>query len=134
MLTETTDLKDSLERLINRHPEVVHENANKDANVFNTLRDLTAGTVAKSLGLDKLPKHVKHAHLNGDIHFHDLDYHPYMPMTNCCLIDIPNMLAHGFKIGNAMRKLNHQNRFKLLQLRSHKLSLMSPAVSMVDAQ
>lgn len=101
MLTETTDLKDSLERLINRHPEVVHENANKDANVFNTLRDLTAGTVAKSLGLDMLPKHVKHAHLNGDIHFHDLDYHPYMPMTNCCLIDIPNMLAHGFKIGNA---------------------------------
>ncbi|WP_414050653.1 anaerobic ribonucleoside-triphosphate reductase [Macrococcus animalis] len=100
-MTQTNDLKDSLERLINKTPEVIHENANKDANVFNTLRDLTAGTVAKSLGLEMLPAHIRDAHLNGDIHFHDLDYHPYMPMTNCCLIDIPNMLENGFKIGNA---------------------------------
>ncbi len=40
--------------------------------------------------------------MNGDIHFHDLDYHPYMPMTNCCLIDIEGMLKHGFQIGNAV--------------------------------
>lgn len=101
MITQTNDLKHSLERLINKTPEVIHENANKDANVFNTLRDLTAGTVAKSLGLEMLPAHIRDAHVNGDIHFHDLDYHPYMPMTNCCLIDIPYMLSHGFKIGNA---------------------------------
>ncbi|MCU7557466.1 anaerobic ribonucleoside-triphosphate reductase [Macrococcus capreoli] len=101
MVTQTDDLKVRLQHLINKSPEVIHENANKDANVFNTLRDLTAGTVAKSIGLEMLPEHIRNAHLEGDIHFHDLDYHPYMPMTNCCLIDIPNMLSNGFKIGNA---------------------------------
>ncbi|MGW4296149.1 anaerobic ribonucleoside-triphosphate reductase [Micromonospora chersina] len=40
--------------------------------------DLTAGTVSKSYALDHLlPKHVAHAHQSGDIHFHDLDYHPF---------------------------------------------------------
>ncbi|WP_414045572.1 anaerobic ribonucleoside-triphosphate reductase [Macrococcus equi] len=101
MTTQTNNLQESLNRLINKSPEIIHENANKDADVFNTLRDLTAGTVAKSIGLDMLPEHVRLAHENGDIHFHDLDYHPYMPMTNCCLIDIPGMLKSGFKIGNA---------------------------------
>ncbi len=48
-----------------------------------------------------LPPHVANAHQKGDIHFHDLDYSPYTPMTNCCLIDFKGMLANGFKIGNA---------------------------------
>ncbi|HFF7430696.1 TPA: anaerobic ribonucleoside-triphosphate reductase, partial [Streptococcus pyogenes] len=45
--------------------------------------------------------HVANAHQKGDIHYHDLDYSPYTPMTNCCLIDFKGMLANGFKIGNA---------------------------------
>ena len=48
-----------------------------------------------------LPKHVANAHQKGDIHYHDLDYSPYTPMTNCCLIDFEGMLKNGFKIGNA---------------------------------
>ena len=48
-----------------------------------------------------LPSHVANAHQKGDIHYHDLDYHPYTPMTNCCLIDFKGMLNNGFKIGNA---------------------------------
>ncbi|VHM77870.1 anaerobic ribonucleoside triphosphate reductase [Streptococcus pyogenes] len=48
-----------------------------------------------------LPSHVANAHQKGDIHYHDLDYSPYTPMTNCCLIDFKGMLANGFKIGNA---------------------------------
>ena len=48
-----------------------------------------------------LPKHVANAHQKGDIHYHDLDYSPYTPMTNCCLIDFKGMLENGFKIGNA---------------------------------
>ncbi|VHL82691.1 anaerobic ribonucleoside triphosphate reductase [Streptococcus pyogenes] len=77
------------------------ENANKDSDVFNTQRDLTAGIVGKSIGLKMLPSHVANAHQKGDIHYHDLDYSPYTPMTNCCLIDFKGMLANGFKIGNA---------------------------------
>ncbi len=66
------------------------------------MRDLTAGTVSKSYALDHLlPKHVAHAHQSGDIHFHDLDYHPFQPLTNCCLIDAKDMLENGFEIGNA---------------------------------
>ena len=79
----------------------MHENANKDSNVFNTQRDLTAGTVGKTLGLRLMPEHVAKAHLRGDIHYHDLDYTPWSPMTNCCLIDFREMLTNGFKIGNA---------------------------------
>ena len=48
-----------------------------------------------------MPKHVANAHQKGDIHYHDLDYSPYTPMTNCCLIDFEGMLENGFKIGNA---------------------------------
>ena len=69
--------------------------------IFNTQRDLTAGIVGKSIGLKMLPSHVANAHQKGDIHYHDLDYHPYTPMTNCCLIDFKGMLNNGFKIGNA---------------------------------
>ena len=40
-------------------------------------------------------------HKKGEIHFHDLDYHPFQPLTNCCLIDAEKMLSEGFQIGNA---------------------------------
>ena len=95
------DFQWALSRLTNKEASVVNENANKDSKVFNTQRDLTAGTVGKIIGLKMLPPHVANAHLKGDIHYHDLDYHPYMPLTNCCLIDFEHMLGLGFKIGNA---------------------------------
>lgn len=96
-----TNPEKRLARLQSKDPTLVHENANKDSNVFNTQRDLTAGTVGKTLGLKMMPEHVAKAHLRGDIHWHDLDYTPWSPMTNCCLIDFKEMLTNGFKIGNA---------------------------------
>ncbi|APS42713.1 Ribonucleotide reductase of class III (anaerobic), large subunit [Weissella jogaejeotgali] len=90
-----------LHQLFNGQDTVVHENANKDSNIFSTRRDLTAGMVGKSLGLTMMPQTVAKAHLRGDIHYHDLDYSPLTSMTNCCLIDFKDMLANGFKIGNA---------------------------------
>ncbi|MGM9902917.1 anaerobic ribonucleoside-triphosphate reductase [Enterococcus hirae] len=99
--SKATDINFSIEKLINKDQSVVNENANKDSNVFNTQRDLTAGIVGKSIGLKMLPPHIANAHQKGDIHYHDLDYHPYTPMTNCCLIDFKGMLNNGFKIGNA---------------------------------
>jgi anaerobic ribonucleoside-triphosphate reductase len=90
-----------LNQLFNGQDTVVHENANKDSNIFSTRRDLTAGMVGKSLGLTLMPQTVAKAHLRGDIHYHDLDYSPLTSMTNCCLIDFKDMLANGFKIGNA---------------------------------
>ena len=95
-------LEQSLTGLIEKDPTIVNENANKDSNTFSTMRDLTAGIVSKSYALNYLlPKHIAEAHQNGDIHFHDLDYHPFQPLTNCCLIDAKSMLKNGFEIGNA---------------------------------
>lgn len=99
--SQATDINFSIDQLMSKEQTVVNENANKDSDVFNTQRDLTAGIVGKSIGLKMLPLHVANAHQKGDIHYHDLDYQPYAPMTNCCLIDFEGMLNHGFKIGNA---------------------------------
>ena len=99
--SKATDINFSIHKLLNKDQAVVNENANKDSDVFNTQRDLTAGIVGKSIGLQMLPKHVANAHQKGEIHYHDLDYSPYTPMTNCCLIDFKGMLENGFKIGNA---------------------------------
>ena len=99
--SKATDINVSIGKLINKDQTVVNETAKKDSDVFNTQRDLTAGIVGKSIGLKMLPSHVANAHQKGDIHYHDLDYHPYTPMTNCCLIDFKGMLNNGFKIGNA---------------------------------
>ncbi len=95
------DINIAINSLINRDEKLVNENANKDSLVFNTHRDLTSGVVAKSIGLKMLPKHVANSHQKGEIHYHDLDYSPYQPLTNCCLIDFNEMLTKGFKIGNA---------------------------------
>lgn len=99
--SQATDINFTIDKLLNKDQTVVNENANKDSEVFNTQRDLTAGIVGKSIGLKMLPAHVANAHQKGDIHYHDLDYSPYTPKTNCCLIDFKGMLANGFKIGNA---------------------------------
>lgn len=96
-----TDTKNRLERLVHKDPTIVNENANKDSDVFSTQRDLTAGVVGKTVGLTMMPEHIAKAHLRGDIHWHDLDYTPLSPMSNCCLIDFKEMLTNGFKIGNA---------------------------------
>ena len=99
--SRATDLNHSINKLLDKDQALVNENANKDSDVYNTQRDLTAGIVGKAIGLRMLPPHVANAHEKGDIHYHDLDYHPYQPMTNCCLIDFETMLSSGFRIGNA---------------------------------
>ncbi len=98
---KATDIEDNIKQLFDRNSRVVHENANKDSKVFNTQRDLQAGRSSKAIGLKMLPSLVAKAHLRGDIHWHDLDYSPATPETNCCLVDFKNMLNNGFKIGNA---------------------------------
>ncbi len=81
---------------------LITENANKDARIIPTQRDLLAGAVAREYALSRLlPERIATAHKNGDLHFHDLDYSPFFPMFNCMLIDIDGMLKRGFKMGNA---------------------------------
>lgn len=80
---------------------ITDENANKDAKIIPVKRDLLAGIIARYYGLNHmLPKRVKNAHINGDGHFHDLDYSPLLSSFNCMLVDIGYMFKHGFHIGN----------------------------------
>ncbi|MGL5014711.1 MAG: anaerobic ribonucleoside-triphosphate reductase, partial [Bacteroidales bacterium] len=64
-------------------------------------RDLIAGLVSKHFGRSNLPDAIVKAHDSGDIHYHDLDYSPFLPMTNCCLVDLTKLLEEGFRLGNA---------------------------------
>lgn len=77
------------------------ENANKDARLFSTFRDLEAGEVSRFYALQQLPERVSAAHVSGDIHFHDLDYTVPGGMFNCLLVDLPFILSReDFPIGN----------------------------------
>ncbi|KOE66016.1 anaerobic ribonucleoside-triphosphate reductase [Aggregatibacter actinomycetemcomitans] len=98
-----SQLTQEIEGLIEQsNVELLNENANKDAKVIPTQRDLLAGIVAKHYAKRYiLPRDVVAAHEKGEIHYHDLDYSPFFPMFNCMLVDLKGMLTQGFKMGNA---------------------------------
>lgn len=98
-----SQLNSEIQGLVDQNnADLLNENANKDGKIIPTQRDLLAGIVAKHYALQHmLPKDIVHAHKNGDIHYHDLDYAPFFPMFNCMLIDLQGMLTNGFKMGNA---------------------------------
>ena len=98
---KATDVNEAVSRFINNDPTLIHENANKDSNVYATQRDLLAGAVSKAAALNMLPPAVANAHMKGDIHFHDADYSPFTAQSNCSLPNFWDMLANGFTLGNA---------------------------------
>ena len=81
--------------------KLLSENANKDAKTISVQRDLLAGISSRDYYLNKIvPKHIKLAHIKGEIHLHDLDYLLFRE-TNCELVNIETMLRGGCNIGNA---------------------------------
>lgn len=80
--------------------DLTNENANKDAKVVNTHRDLLAGILSKHYSQDVIPEELMQWHNDGYGHIHDLDYY-ISPLTNCCLVNYEDMLQNGFKMGNA---------------------------------
>jgi len=76
-------LKDIEEFINQSSDEFLKENANKEAGVVSTHRDLLAGILSKHIAITQLlPKDVADAHLRGVIHFHDADYF-LSPLGNC---------------------------------------------------
>ena len=100
---EGSNLHSQIMGLINRTDEgTLNENSNKDSRVLHTQRDLLAGLICKHYGLNHvLPEEVAKAHTDGSIHYHDLDYSPFFPISNCCLVDLKFMFDNGFKMGAA---------------------------------
>lgn len=92
-----------IKELINGEDEETNkENSNKDTRIIPTMRDYIAGFTCRELAEKViLPKHLSEAHKNGIIHIHDTDYSPAMPMSNCCLINLEDMLQNGTVISGA---------------------------------
>lgn len=94
-------------------PALAHANANKASEQIPVQRDMTAGEIAKYLGLQMLPKEVSEAHINGWLHYHDLDYSPLFPMFNCFSADTTFITTEGnkafsdFKDGDVIHVPNH---------------------------
>lgn len=79
-----------------------NENTNKNSELNSTKRDLMAGEISKYFATKyMLPKHIVEAHKKGIIHIHDLDYYTNQ-MTNCCLVNLKDMLENGTKINGKL--------------------------------
>ena len=87
------------------------ENSNKDTRILPTMRDYIAGFTCRELA-EKfvLPPDIVEAHKQGIIHVHDTDYSPVMPMSNCCLINLEDMLQNGTVISGI--KINKSHSFR----------------------
>lgn len=101
-----------LQKLITgRDEESNKENSNKDTRIIPTMRDYIAGFTCRELATKVvLPPEIAQAHEEGIIHYHDTDYSPVMPMTNCCLINLGDMLQNGTVISGV--KINKPHSFR----------------------
>lgn len=96
-------IDDSILGLLDRSNEdVLNENSNKNGILASTQRDLVAGEVSKDMSRRKLiPAHIVHAHDEGVLHYHDMDY-AMQPIHNCMLINLEDMLTNGTVINNKL--------------------------------
>ena len=97
----TTD--DSILSLLNNNNELLRqENSNKNPTIASTMRDYMAGEVSKDISKRYLiPSDIWKAHEDGIIHFHDTDYFA-MPIHNCDLVNLEDMLNNGTVISDVM--------------------------------
>lgn len=79
--------------------DIKRENANIDADTaMGTM--LKYGSEGSKYFITRriLPKEIACAHLNGDIHIHDMDF--YMLTETCCQIDLIRLFKGGFSTGH----------------------------------
>ncbi len=79
--------------------DIKRENANIDADTaMGTM--LKYGSEGSKYFIDNyvLPKDIAAAHMNGDIHIHDMDF--YMLTETCCQIDLIKLFDDGFSTGH----------------------------------
>ncbi len=96
-----TDSEENIISVCNYTNEAVkQDNANKNPRVLSVQRDYISGIECKDIGKKILPKDIVEAHNKGLIHFHDLDYSPVQKMSNCCLVNLKDMLENGFALNS----------------------------------
>lgn len=85
------------------------ENANKRSYLSTTQHDYLAGISSTDVMRRLvLPKELVEAHDSGIIHIHDMDYRT-LPMLNCQLINLKDMLENGTVVNGY--KIDPQHRF-----------------------
>jgi len=73
-----------------------NENSNKNPKLLSTQRDYMAGILSTDITRRfLLPADIVQAHDEGIIHFHDADYFAQNAISNCCLINLEDMLQNG---------------------------------------
>lgn len=73
-----------------------NENSNKNPKLLTTQRDYMAGILSTDITRRfLLPTEIVQAHDEGMIHFHDADYYAQNAISNCCLINLEDMLQNG---------------------------------------
>lgn len=104
----TTDK--SIKELLNGDSEFWNkENSNKNAKWVTTQRDYIAGITSKDIARRFIfPKEVIEAHDEGIIHVHDMDYAAQNTLSNCCLINLDDMLQNGTVINGVTINKPHR--------------------------
>lgn len=94
-----SDLETQLSSMLSGKNEYWHtENSNKDADLVTTKRDYMAGIISKHIAKKHIfSPDVIQADKEAVIKIHDLDY-ASQHLTNCCLINLEDMLQNGTNI------------------------------------
>lgn len=88
------------------------ENSNKDTRILSTMRDYLAGFICREMADEIiLPKDIAEAHKAGIIHFHDSDYSPMMPMSNCFSRETKFVTQYGLK---SFKDFNENDKIQVL--------------------
>lgn len=84
------------------------ENSNKNATLVTTQRDYLAGITSTDITERfLLPEDVVKADKKGILHFHDKDYFA-QHITNCCLVNLEDMLQNGTAINGVKIEKPHR--------------------------
>ena len=97
LLRESNTTDRTVMELLNGQSEYWNsENSNKNAKWVTTQRDYLAGITSTDFARRLIfPKDVIASHDKGRIHIHDMDYAAQRTLTNCCLINLEDMLQNG---------------------------------------
>lgn len=79
--------------------DIKRENGNINGDTSMAIMLKYGSECSKEYVLKKvLPNSIADAHINGDIHIHDLDF--YLLTTTCCQIDLGKLFTRGFNTGH----------------------------------
>lgn len=92
--------KEALDLINDDNDSLKTENSNKNTLLIPTQRDYLAGIVCKDISRNYFSDDILKAHEEGKIHIHDMDFSPTLPMTNCCLVNLDDMLQNGTKLSD----------------------------------